>query len=81
MSEHDSLVQMLTDAPHVDNDAIEAALKAGLTRRDIEWNQRLDRDWLYRAPDAKAEAAAREGWFVGHGVEPDTAKEYVAAGH
>lgn len=62
--ERNSLIQMLTDVPHVKNDEIIAALDAGLTRDDIEWNQRLDRPWLFRATNADEETAARAAYYA-----------------
>ncbi len=70
--------QFLTDQPNIANEDIAAAIKAGLTITDLEWNQRLDRDWLFFNKDAKAETKLREEWYVSNGVEPDAAKAYVA---
>lgn len=76
-AEQESLRQMLVDAPHVENADVEEALTKGLTREDIEWNQRLERDWLYRATDAKAETEARVAYFEGNGVDHADAVERV----
>lgn len=79
--EHDALVAMLTEAPEEVAPAadIEAAMKLGLTRHDVEWNQRLGRLWTYYKPGAD-EDKARVAYFVDNGVEPDVAKEYVENG-
>lgn len=67
--ERRSLAQVLRDAgtqpppnQHLNlfsEDEITAALDGGLTRDDVEWNQRLARPWTYKATDADAEQEAR----------------------
>ncbi len=71
--ERASLAQMLRDGgtkgPNgsenlYDEDAIKEALDGGLTRDDIEWNQRLNRPWTYKATDDDEETEARLSYGV-----------------
>ncbi len=75
----EALKQMLVDHPHTDNAEIDPAIKAGLTRDDVEWNQRLDRPWTYHPTDKDEEVNARIEWYTRNGVDAATAKENVAA--
>lgn len=63
--ERRSLAQLLRDggtrAPGVNlysEEEIAEALDGGLTRDDIEWNQRLDRPWTYKG-EGEEETQAR----------------------
>ena len=78
--ERESLAQMLRDAgskvvngitvaPNLyDESEIKKALDDGLTRDDIEWNQRLDRPWIFHPTDRGTEAKARDAWFIDNGA-------------
>ncbi len=68
--ERGSLAQMLRDGgskPSGENlyseDDIKEALDGGLTRDDIEWNQRLNRPWTHKAKDGDEEQAARAAYY------------------
>ena len=76
--EAESLTELLEGDPATDNGSIKGALDGGLTREDIEWNQRLERDWAYHPKDAKEEAALRVDYYVRNGLDEATAKDIVA---
>lgn len=70
--ERASLAQLLRDGGTAPNDPgsnlyseddIKSALDGGLTRDDIEWNQRLARPWTCKSTDNAAEQAARVAYY------------------